>query len=120
MRSKLTTGFDRHSLCVTRFPGTLNGSLVFTKVYESSRQACPIRNAGEQEFRGLIQLILETFLSNFQDVSHIGHAKEVLHVVKSVSLGISIGQFGVDLGFTERLASHLEEADQVIVLACAI
>lgn len=94
--------------------------MVLAEVDQSGGKTSPVGNAGEEKLGGLVQLVLEALLSNLQDVCDVGHSKEVLHVMKTVGLGISIRQLRIDLRFTERFASHLEEANQVIVLAGAV
>ena len=40
--------------------------------------------------------------------------------MQPVRLGIRISQLGIDLGFPQGLAGHLEVLDQFIVFACAV
>lgn len=107
-------------LCVTRLPGTFDCCLVLAQVDERCSQTSPVRDAGEKQLRRLIELILEALLANFQDVSNIGHAEEVFHVMQTVRLGVGIGELSVDLRFADRLASHLKEADEVVMFASVV
>jgi hypothetical protein len=38
--------------------------------------------------------------------------------MKTVGLGIGVGEFGVNLWFSKSFASHLQIANEFIVLAC--
>ena len=65
-------------------------------------------------------MVLEALLSNFQNISDVGHGREVFNVMKKVGLSICIREFCVDLRFAECLASHLEEANKIIMLSSVI
>ena len=39
--------------------------------------------------------------------------------MQTVGFGVRVCEFGIDFGFTERLASHLEETNQIVVLVRA-
>lgn len=108
------------SLSVTSFTSTLNGGLALTQVDESGSKTSPVRDTGEQQFGSLVQLVVEALLSNVQDISDVRHAKEVLHIVQAISLSIRVRQLGIDLRFAERLASHLEVTDEIVLLASTV
>ena len=40
--------------------------------------------------------------------------------MQTVGLCVGVGELGVNLRLTERLTSHLEVANEVVVLACVI
>lgn len=107
-------------LGVTGFASTFHGRLVLAQVNESRGKTRPIGDAGEKELGGLVQLILETLLSDLKNVCDIGHTQEVLHVMQTVRLSIGIGQFRVNLGLAKGLASHLEEPDEIIVFTSVV
>lgn len=68
----------------------------------------------------MIQLILEALLSDFQNISYIGHAQEVLHIMETIRLCIGIRELCIDLGLAKGLACHLEETNEIVVLACTV
>lgn len=74
----------------------------------------------EQKLGGLVKLIVEALLADLEDISNVGHAKEVFHVVQAIGLGVSIGKLCIDLGLAKRLASHLEVANQIVMLASPV
>jgi hypothetical protein len=104
-------------LSVARLSCALHGCLVFTEIDEGCREPCPVGDAREKQLRGLVQFVLEAFLSYFKNIGDISHGEEVLHVVQSVGLCVSVGELGVHLWLPQGLASHLQEADKVVVLA---
>ena len=106
-------------LSVASLARTLDGALVLPKVDERSSETRPVGDAREEDLRSLVEVVLETLLSNLQDIRDVGHTKEVLHVMETISLRVRVRQLGVDLGFTESLASHLEESYEVVMLASA-
>ncbi len=108
-----------HILSVARLTRALDGALVLAKVDERSRQPCPVGDAREKDLRSLVELVLEALLADLEDVRDVGHRQEVLHVVQTIRLGIGVGELSVDLRLAERLAGHLEVADEVVVLAGA-
>ncbi|KAJ7610848.1 hypothetical protein FB45DRAFT_1037742 [Roridomyces roridus] len=67
------------------------------------------RKAGKQELCGLIVAAL---LAHLEDICDVGHAQEILRLMKPV--GIRICQLQVNLGFPQRLAWHLQEANEII------
>src|SRR6202044_1490569 len=60
------------------------------------------------------------FFSDFQNIRDVRHAKEVLHVVQAIGLGIRICQLRIDSRLTKRFASHLKEANKVVMLSSTI
>lgn len=110
---------EHNALGIARFASTLYGSLILTEIYEGCCQACSVRNACEKKFRGLVQLVLETFLADFQYVCDVREAQEVLHVMESVGFGIGVRQLCVDLGLAEGFAGHLQESNEVVLLPSA-
>lgn len=54
----------RSLLGISSLPRTLHSSLVLPKIDQRGRQPRPVGNAREQEFSSLIQVVLETLLSN--------------------------------------------------------
>jgi len=38
--------------------------------------------------------------------------------MEAVGLGVSVGQFGIDLWLAKGLAGHLEVANQIVVFVC--
>ena len=69
------------SLGIPGSPSTLNSSLIFTQIYECGSDSSPVGNAGEEQLGSLIELVLETLLSNFQDVCNVRHAREIFHIM---------------------------------------
>ena len=111
--------WTRNVLGVASLTRTLDGTLVLAEVDERSRKTGPVRDAREEDLRRLVKLVLEALLANLENVRDVGHRQEVLHVVQAVRLRVRVRELGVDLGFTERLACHLEVTDEVVVFACA-
>ena len=113
------TRHGAYLLSVSGLPRALHSSLVLLEVNKGSRQPRPVGNAGEQQLGSLVQLVLETLLSNDKYIRNVRDAQEVFHVVEAVGLGVRVGQFGVDLWLAEALAGHLEVANQVFVFVCS-
>jgi len=106
-----------NSLSIPCFSSTFDSSLVLAQIDESSGKTSPVRDTGEKQFGGLIELVLEALLSDFQNVRDVRHTKEVLHIVQTVSLGICVRQLRVNLGLPKRFTGHLKEANKVIMFA---
>jgi hypothetical protein len=79
-----------NSLPISGFPSTLNCGLALT---------------------------WETFLSDFQNIRGVRHAKEVLRVMQAIGLGIHMRQLRIDSRFPKRFASHFKEANEVVMFA---
>lgn len=94
-------------LGVASLASTLNSGLVFTEIDEGGGETCPVGDAGEQEFRSLVQLVFEALLSDFENIGDVGHTEEVFHIVQPIGLRVRVSKFSVDLGFTKSLAGHL-------------
>ena len=107
-------------LSIACFARALNSALVLTEIDESGCKTSPVRDACEQKLRSLIELVLETLLSNLEDIGDVGHAEEVFHIVQTIRLGICISQLGVDLRLADMLPCHLQVPNKVFMLACAI
>lgn len=91
--------------------------MVLAEVDESSRQSSPVRDRSEEEFRSFVETSFESFLTSGKEVSNIGHSEKLLHVVKTISLGVRDGELSIDRGFSESLASHLEVSNEVVGLS---
>ena len=63
----------KNSLSVAGLASTLHGTLVFTEVDEGGGKTSPVGDAREEDLSGLVELVLETFLSDFQHVCYICH-----------------------------------------------
>lgn len=111
---------EEDELGVASLSGALHCGLVLAQVDESGSQSSPVGNALEQKLGGLVKLIVEALLADLKDISNVGHAKEVFHVVQAIGLCVSIGKLRIDLGLAKRLAGHLEVADQIVVLASPV
>ena len=108
-----------YSLSVARFPRALNRTLVLAEIDESRSKTSPVGDAREEDLSSLVQLVLETLLSDFKNVRNVGHRQEVLHVMQTIRLRICVCQLGVNLRLAERLAGHLEVTNKVVGLAGA-
>ena len=108
-----------NALSVASLASTFNSCLVFTEVDERRSQASPVRDTREQKLGGLVELVVEALFTDIQNIRNIGHGQEVLHIVQSIGLGISMRKFSVDLWFPQALPGHLEEANKVVVLVGA-
>ena len=111
------TDYSKNLLCITSLTCALHGSLVLTKVDECSSQPRPVGDAREKQLSCLIQLVVETFLSDFQNIGNVRKSQEVLHVVQAVRLRVGVRELRVDLRLAQRLARHLQIADKVVMLA---
>lgn len=87
------------------------------KINEGRGKTCPVGDAGEEKLRCFVKLVLEALLSDAEYVCDVGHGQELLHVVQAVRLRIRIRELRVDLRLAQRLARHLQEANEVVVLA---
>lgn len=103
------------SLSVASFPSTLYGSLILSEVNQSGCQSSPVGNAREEKLSRLIQLVIEAFLSHFQDIGNISHGEEVLHVVQAIGLRVRMSELGVDLWFPQSFPGHLEVSNKVVI-----
>ena len=120
MSTKMEKPWTHNVLGVASLTRTLDGALVLAEVDERGGETCPVRDACEEQLGSLIELVLETLLSDLQDVCDVCHAKEVLHIVKTVRLRVRVRELGIDLGLADVLPRHLEVANEVVVLACVI
>jgi len=77
-------------LGVTSLPGSIDGRLIFAQVDQGGGQSSPVRDTGEEQLRSLIQLVVETLLSDLKNVRDIRHREEFFHVVETVRLRISV------------------------------
>lgn len=105
-------------LGIASLSGTLHSGLILTQVDKSGSESGPVRDAVEEKFRRLIELVVEALLADFEDVSDIGHGQEVLHIMEAVRLRICIGKFGVHLRFAKRAPGHLQVSNEIVMLAC--
>ena len=80
----------------------------------------PIWDADEEQCGSLVKLILEAFFSNFQNICDGHHAKEVLHVMQVIGLGICICQLHIDSQLTKRFGSHSNKANKVVMFSSTI
>jgi hypothetical protein len=67
-----------------------------------------------------LALARETFLSDFQNIRGVRHAKEVLRVMQAIGLGIRMRQLRIDSRFPKRFASYFREANEVVMFASVI
>lgn len=100
--------------------GALHSGLVLAQFDEGRSESRPVGDAGEEKFGGLVELVLETLLSDLEDVGDVHHTKEVLHVEQTVGLRLCASKFNVNPRLAKRLAGHLEVPDKVVVLASVI
>ena len=68
----------------------------------------------------MVKLIIEALLADVKDISDVGEAKEVLHIVQAIRLGVRVRQLRVDLWLTKCLPSHLQVPDEIILFASAV
>ena len=95
-----------HALGIPGVPNTFHSGLILPEVSKGRGNTWPVENAREQQLGSLIQFVLETLLSNLQNINDVGHGQEVLNVMKKVGPSICIREFCSDLTFAECLGSH--------------
>ena len=105
-------------LGISSLSGALHSGLILTQVDKSSSKSGPVRDAREEKFRCLIELVVEALLADFEDVGDIGHGQEVLHIMQAVRLRICVGKLGVHLRFAKRPPGHLQVSNKIVMLAC--
>ena len=101
---------------MARLPRTLHRRLILAQINQRRRQPRPIRDARKQQLGRLVQLVLKALLADLEDVRDVRHREKVLHVVQPVRLRVRVRELRVDLGLAQRLARHLQEAHEVVVL----
>lgn len=50
------------------FAGTVDGVLVFAEMNQGRCQSSPVGDTGEEDFSGLVQFLIVTFLTDIQDL----------------------------------------------------
>ena len=54
----------------------------------------------------MVQLALETLLSNDKKARDVRDAQEIFHMAETIGLEVSLGRFGIDLRLMEALVGH--------------
>ncbi|PNY29194.1 Uncharacterized protein TCAP_00893 [Tolypocladium capitatum] len=104
-------------LDVVGLPRAVNGSLVVTEVHKGGGELGPVGNAAVEDLGGLEQALLVGLVARLLNVGNVGGVQEVLELRELVQTSVAECQGSVDGGFTQRLASHAQVFDEVLVLA---
>ena len=56
---------EMYSLGISYFSSALHSGLIFTELDKCGCESCPVRDTCEQQFHGLVELIIEALLADF-------------------------------------------------------
>jgi len=97
---------------------TFNSSLIVLEVHKSGSKLGPVGDAGEEDLGRFMEALLISLVSRSLNVCDVGSPQELLELWQLVGASKAEGQGGVNRNFALGLASHPQELDKILVLAC--
>ena len=84
---------------------------------KSGGQAGKVGHIVEEKLGGFVHLLIVATLSNLDDLGMVWTRDKLLKIGKAVGLGEGKDEFCLNEGLACLLASHLEVANQVLIVA---
>ena len=85
-------------------------------MHQGRGQAGKVGNIVEEKLGGLVHLFVVAPLPDLDDLGVVWTGDELLEIGKAVGLGEGKDELCLDEGLTGLLASHLEIANQVLIV----